>query len=156
PRARRPSRAPSAPPSPRSTAPSAATCSSRSRSWSGGVEELLEAVAGVGAERDLLEHADALLVAARRAHHLLQVLVLERHGLQLVDLPRLASVRELALPHAVTPLGVHVADALHPEADERLEVDVLATAVGVHQRDARVPGATRAGQVVDVVLATRE
>ena len=84
PRAPPRSRAPSAPPSPRSTAPSAATSSPRPRGCvsstayirgqvtqpvvgrSGGVEELLEAVAGVGAEGDLLEHADADLVAARR------------------------------------------------------------------------------------------
>ena len=71
------------------------------------------------------------------AHDLLEVLVLERHRVEVGDLPRLAGVRELALPHAVAPLGVHVADALHAEADERLEVDVLATAVGVDERDPR-------------------
>ena len=60
----------------------------------------------------------------RRAHDLLEVLVLERHRVEVGDLPRLARDRELALPHAVAPLGVHVADALHAEADERLEVDV--------------------------------
>src|SRR6476661_7577887 len=109
--------------------------SSDATSWSGGVEELLEAVAGVGAERDLLEHADPDLVAGRGAHHLLEVLVLEGHRIEVGDLPRLARVRELALPHAVAPLGVHVADALHAEADERLEVDVLAPAVVVHQCD---------------------
>jgi hypothetical protein len=110
----------------------------------------------VGTERDLLEDADADLVAARGPHHLLEVLVLVRHRFEVGDLPRLPRVRELALPHAVTPLGVHVADALHAEADERLEVDVLAPAVGVDERDASVPGAARPGEVVDVVLDVGE
>ena len=95
-------------------------------------------------------------VAAGRAHHLLEVLVLERHRVEVVDLPGLPRVRELALPHAVAPLRVHVADALHAEADERLEVDVVAPTVGVHERDARVPGAPRAREVVDLVLDARE
>ena len=38
----------------------------------------------MGAERDLLEDADADLVAAGGAHHLLEVLVLERHRVEVV------------------------------------------------------------------------
>src|SRR5262249_29312813 len=119
---------------------------------SGGVEELLEAVARVGAEADLLEDTDADVVTLRRAHDLLEVLVLERHRVELVDLPRFAADGQLALPQPVAPLGMHVADALHAEAVQRVEFDVLATTVGVHQPDARVPGATRPGQVADVVV----
>src|SRR4029453_16479686 len=97
--------------------------SSLARSLLGGIEQLAEAVARVRAEGDLLEHADALLVARARADDLLDVLVVDRHLVELGGLPRFARHRELALPEAVAPLRMHVADPLHPEAEERLEVD---------------------------------
>src|SRR5215475_15002361 len=93
------------------------------------VEELLEPVPRLRAEVDLLEHADPSLRSARRAHDLLDVQVLEGHLVEVGGLPALAADRELALPAAVSPGRVLVADALHAEAGERLERDLLAAAV---------------------------
>src|SRR5262245_52841823 len=120
------------------------------------VEQLLEAVAVMGPERDLLEHADALLAAARRAHHLLDVLVLDRHLVQVVDLPALAADRQLALPETVPPGRVRVADALHAEADQGLERDVVTSPILLDQRDLGRARAACAGQVDEPVLDAAE
>src|SRR5262245_29637724 len=116
------------------------------------VEEALEAVLRVRPDADLLEHADAGLAAAARAHHLLDVLVVERVLVQVSHLPRLAGLRVLALPLAVPPDRVLVADSLHAEAEQRLELDLVALAVELDLRDHGAARAARAGLVVDLMV----
>ena len=72
------------------------------------VEEAVEAGGGVAADGELLEDADALVLAdatrRRRAHERLDVHVLG--GVRVVDgqVPALAADLQLALPDAVAPL----------------------------------------------------
>src|SRR5262245_13430552 len=116
------------------------------------IQKLAEAVARVGAEGDLLEHTHALPGSRAGAHHLLDVLVLDRHLVQVVDLPALPADGELALPHAVAPARMRVPDALHAEADQRLEPDVVTRAVLLDQADLGRARAARAGQIDEAVL----
>ena len=58
------------------------------------------------------------------------MLVLVRRIVDIVECPRLARHREFVVPFAVNPDGVGVADALHPEREDRFEADLVAGAVG--------------------------
>src|SRR5262245_55458183 len=86
------------------------------------VQELPEARRRVRPETQLLQHADARPLAHARADDLLYVQILGRQRIEIVALPALARHGELALPRAVGPLGVEIADPLHLEAEERLEL----------------------------------
>src|SRR3972149_1710863 len=89
----------------------------------------------MGPEAELLEDAYALSVTHASAHHLLDVDVLEGQRVELVRLPGLPDASELSLPASMSPLRVHVADALHPEAEEGLELDHVACPGAVNERD---------------------
>src|SRR5262245_11183782 len=120
------------------------------------VEEALEAVLRVRADRDLLEHAHADVVAAARPHDLLDVLVLRRVLVQVGGLPRLAGLRVLALPLAVAPDRVLVADALHAEGEQRLQHDLVLLPVDLDLGDRGALRAARAGRVLDLVIDVEE
>ena len=60
---------------------------------------------------------------------MLAVLVLEGLVVHPGQVPPFASHGQLALPRPVAPLGVVVPDALHPEGEELLQVDLVAAAV---------------------------
>ena len=89
----------------------------------------LEAVGAVGAEDGLLEDADALAVTHADLHQVLDVLVLEGGLVDVGQLPTLRLHGQLALPVAVGPGGVAVADALHAVGELLLEGDLVAGVV---------------------------
>src|SRR5262249_40203671 len=89
--------------------------SERSTRW---IEELLEPVARLRPEVDLLENAHPAPRAAGRPDHLLHVQVLEGHLVEIGALPALSTDRQLALPAPMSPRRVLVADALHAEAEQ--------------------------------------
>ena len=126
------------------------------------VEEAGEAARLVLAERELLEHAEADVVAPARAHHLLDMDVPRLEVVELLDLVLLGADRVLAVPAAVSPLGMRVAEAAHPEREQRLELDALFGAAVAEQAQGRAlrPAQSgrpahlgdRAGEVLDALL----
>src|SRR5262245_49016921 len=114
------------------------------------VDEARQA-ARVFAEGELFEDAESGLVAPARAHDLLDVDVPRLHVVELFDLVLFGVHRELTVPVAVAPFGMHVANPAHPERDERLELDALLVAVVPQQAQRRALGTPQARRPVDLV-----
>src|SRR5262249_34827296 len=75
----------------------------------------------VRSDHQLLEHAEPLLAAQARAAELLDVEVARIHRVEVGQRPA-DSVDDLgALPLAVTPFGIEVAEAAHLEGEDGLE-----------------------------------
>ena len=118
------------------------------------VEDAGETARVVLAERELLEHAEADLVAPAGAHHLLDVDVPRLDVVELLDLVLLGTDRELAVPVTVAPFGMRVAEAAHAEREQRFELDAFLGVVVVEQpqrralrtAQTRAPSAPRASR----------
>src|SRR4029079_11064548 len=87
------------------------------------VDDAGETTRVVLAERELLEYAEPDLVAPLGAHHLLDVDVPRLDVVELFDLVFFGPGRELAVPVAVAPFGMHVAQPAHTERQQRLQLD---------------------------------
>src|SRR5438105_1427455 len=105
------------------------------------VENAGEAARMVVAERELLENTEAGPVAPTGAHHLLDVDVPRLDVVELFDLVLLGADRELAVPVAVSPFRMRVAETAHPERQQRLELDAFLAAVVTEQAQRRAFGA---------------
>src|SRR4029077_17319810 len=107
---------------------------------------------GVRAQDQLLQATDADLVAAARAHKLLDM---ERRWVERVEVPYLPHIRPfrvLAAVVAVQPVGVEVSDAFEWEAEERLENEFIRGLAVVALRELRPRDPPRARFERDVVV----
>src|SRR5262249_61775337 len=97
----------------------------------------------VAAERRLLEYSDPVLAAQTRGAELLDVEVARIHRVELGQRP-VDSVDDLgALPLAVTPFRIEIAEAAHLEGEDGIERDGEGRAAMWGERD--LGGARAAG-----------
>src|ERR1700676_5031161 len=115
------------------------------------VEEADEPGRFIGTETDLLQHADAGALSIAGADNLLDVKMLRRQWVKLLRIERLPADFQLALPHALSPLGMSVAEALHLELQDWFEDDRACLAVVINQVDLGGPRQPRAGNIVHPV-----
>ena len=77
----------------------------------------------MGSQDELLEHAQTFAAVQARAAELLHVDVAGIERVEVGERPDVAAYGFLALPHAVAPLGIEVAEPAHLEGEERFELE---------------------------------
>src|SRR3979490_763217 len=87
------------------------------------VEEACEPGRFIGTETDLLQHADAGALSISGADDLLHMEMFGREWVKLLRIECLPANFQLALPHALSPLGMSIAEALHLELEDWFEGD---------------------------------
>ena len=110
----------------------------------------------MAAEGELFEDADPLVLAdsAGRGgtNDRLHVQAVERCRVPDGEVPALATDLQFTLPHAVTPLGVQIAEAGHLELEERFEPDRRGLADPWCHRQLEPLGRSSAGPPGDLVV----
>jgi hypothetical protein len=101
------------------------------------VKEASEPRRFIGTETDLLQHADAGALSIAGADDLLNVKMFRREWIKLLRIERFPANFQLALPHALSPLGVTIAEALHLELQDWFEGDRARLAVVIIARSRR-------------------
>ena len=84
-------------------------------------------------DAQLLDNAVAQPVIHARAHQLLDVKVFHRKRIERAAAPSVSRHRQLALPKAVAPLRMTIADALHLKRQDRFERNFFPLATLVQQ-----------------------
>src|SRR5258708_16552190 len=102
----------------------------------------------MGTETVLLKHADAGALSISSADTLLDVKMLRREWVKLLRIEGLPADFQLALPHALSPLGMAVAEALHLELQDWFEGDRTRLAVVINQVDLGGSRQPRPGNIV--------